>query len=421
MKHYRWLVIALAFLATIINYMDRSALSYAIGPLKELFKLNNANFGVLASSFGVGYVVMTLIGGIWVDKFGARKVWTWAAIVWSISCALIGFASGFIMLFLFRLLMGLAEGPAFPAMTRTAADWLPMSERAKAFAFSLAAVPLASVVGAPLISHLILSYGWRIMFVVLGVFGIIWAIVWHVLFRDKPEQSRHVTPAELAHIHSEPEMRASHHSTSWRFILLSPSLLANNFAFFSFGYLLFFALNWLPGYFEQTAGINLHEIGVFLIAPWLLGAALIILCGIVSDRIWKHTKSIRASRTHFIWICQILSAVCFIPATFTADANLKLLFVTLGLGIGLMPNATFYAINADLAKDRAATSLGVMDAAFALAGILSPLITGFLANATGNFHIAIYVMSFLSFSSAILVFCFQHPDRELKRITSPLS
>jgi len=145
-----------------------------------------------------------------------------------------------------------------------------------------------------------------------------------------------------------------------------------------------------------------------------LTATIFILAGgMMSDWLWKRTSSIRASRSHLIWIGQVLSAACLLPVVLTHSATVVALSISLGIGFGLMPNAAFYAINIDLAHDKAATSLGIMDASFALSGILAPMITGWLAMATGNFTIAILVMALLTLSSAILIFFFQHPDEEV--------
>ncbi len=410
MRSVRWLIIGLAFIASIINYLDRSALSYAIHPLQSAFGLTNTDFGIIASAFGVGYLVMTVGGGVLIDKFGARRTWSLFAILWSVACASIGFATGFTWLFISRMLLGVAEGPGFPALTRVSADWLPIHERARALAFGLAAVPFASVIGAPLISYLIVAAGWRAAFILLGIFGCIWAIIWYLVFRDEPEQSSLVSKEELTIINSE-RVKNEDVRTSWSFILFNRTLLINNYAFFAFGYLLFFAITWLPGYLEQTYHMSIKNVGWFLIAPWLTATILIALGGIISDKLYAKTKSIRISRSHLIWICQVLSVLCFIPVLFTHSQLVMAIGISLGVGFGLMPNAAFYAINADLAFDRAATSLGVTDAFFAAAGILAPLVTGWLATLTGNFFAPILLMMLLTLSSALMILLFQFPDK----------
>lgn len=411
MKHYRWLIIFLAFIAIIINYMDRSALSYAISPLKETYGLTNTDFGIIASAFGVGYLLMTVGGGILVDRFGARKIWSLFGFSWSLACALIGLATGFGTLIVFRILLGVAEGPAFPALTRVAADWLPLKERARALGFGLAAVPFASVIGAPVITSLIESVGWRVMFFVLGLSGIIWSVVWYKLFSDQPQDNSHVSNLELAHIMQEHGASIpSNTQTSWRFILFNRTLMINNYAFFAFGYLLFFAITWLPGYLEQTYHLEMKTIGWFLILPWAVATVLILIGGALSDWLWTRTKSIRLARSHLIWVCQLLSVLCFIPVLTTPSLPVTAIGISLGIGLGLMPNAAFYAINADLAYDRAATSLGIMDGAFALASILAPLLTGWLASLTGSFAAPILLLMILTLSSSALIFFCQKPD-----------
>ncbi|MFN7097947.1 MAG: MFS transporter, partial [Gammaproteobacteria bacterium] len=310
------------------------------------------------------------------------------------------------------------EGPAFPAFTRVVTDWLPISQRARALAAGLAAVPFASVIGAPLISSLIIVFNWRIMFFALGTAGVIWAFLWYYFFSDVPEKNRHLSQDELLlyrtpldnsitqTTHTKSEIK----KTTWKFMFFNPSLLVNNYAFFSFGYLLFFAMTWLPGYFEQVYHLQLHKIALFLIMPWLLGTILILIGGILSDLIWKKTGSIRLSRSHMIWICQVVSPLCFIPVVTIHSLSVAIIFISLAVGIGLMPNAAFYAINADLARDRAATSLGIMDCGFALAGILAPAITGLLSHLLGGFSAAIGLLMILTLSSALAVFIWQQPD-----------
>lgn len=416
MTRYRWTVILFTFIAIVITYLDRSALSYAITPLEKTFNLTNTDFGIIAAAFGVGYLIMTIVGGVLVDRYGAREIWSISAILWSLACASIGFATGFSWLLISRLALGLMEGPSFPALTRVNADWLPVSERARSLGIGLAAVPMASVIGAPLISNLIVAVGWRWMFIILGTLGIIWAIVWFIIFRDKPGASTHVSKSELEYIEKGLESTQSAHlkqKSTWKFLLFNRVFLANNFAFFSFGYLLFFAITWLPGYLEQTYDIKINEAGLFLILPWVTATILILFGGWLSDYLWNKTHSMRLSRSHLIWICQVVSALCFIPAIVSHSLIIAVVSISLGVGIGLMPNAAFYAVNTDLARDRAATSLGIMDCAFAAAGILAPFLTGILSSISGNFALAISLLVVLSFTSALAIIFFHHPDEVL--------
>lgn len=414
-QKYAWFLMGLAFLGIIINYLDRGALAYAIGPIQSFFHLNNSQFGIIAGAFGIGYLFMTFMGGILVDKYGAHRIWTFFSLAWSLVTIFFGLASGFWAFFSLRFALGLAEGPAFPALSRVVTDWLPQHQRGRALGLSLAAVPFASVIGAPLISSLIAVFNWQIMFLALGTLGITWTLAWYRFFYDSPVDNIHLAIPDKKQIRASQLPRSLPvKPTSWRYLFLNPCLLANNYAFFSFGYLLFFSLTWLPGYFEQTYHLSLKHVGLFLILPWLLGTLGILLGGFLSDYIFQRTHSLRQSRGHIIWVCQLLSATCFIPLLSSPSLFTAILFISLAVGLGLTPNAAFYAINADLAQDKVATSLGIMDSGFALSGMLAPVLTGFLTHFLSNFDSAILLMAGLNLSAALAVFCFLHPDRHIQ-------
>jgi len=419
---YRWIIIGLAFIITLVNYLDRSAMAYAIEPLKLEFGFKDSDIGKIQAAFGIGYMFMTTGGGILVDKYGARSVWSIAAVLWSGCTALVGAASSFWLFSAIRIGLGLSEGPHFPALTRVVADWLPSQERARSTAFGLAAVPLSSAIGAILITTLIRFYGWKLMFAILGSAGIIWAVIWWFVYRDYPEHSKFVNDAELSLIREGApinrdrkfaEIKAhdiSMGGTTWKFILTNPALVANNFGFFSFGYVLFFGVTWLPEYFLRTYHLNLKTAGPYLMAPWLTAAVFLVAAGFISDYIWKKTGSMRKARTHIIWVTQLLSGLSFIPIMFNPTLPVALTMISLGMGFGLMANSCFYAMNCDLAKDKAATSLGLMDSYLALAGIVAPYFTGYLTEVTGNFNCAFFLLSFFTLASVVAILILQKPD-----------
>lgn len=430
-QNYRWLIIGLAFLVTLINYLDRSAISYAIAPIKQEFHLDDKSFGLIGGAFGFGYAFMTIGGGILSDRFGARKIWALAATAWSLITALLAAASGLGTFIILRSSLGLAEGPHFPSLARVCGDWLPPKERARAAAFGLLAVPLSSVIGAPLISQLIIHMGWRAMFVVLGSAGIVWALVWVLAFRDFPEQSKQVSEEELLYIRSgatdtrdksREELRnhgCEGNKSSIKSLLTNKSLMINNYAFFCFGYLLFFAVTWLPGFVEHEYGMPLDSAGKFLMIPWATAAVLLAIGGYASDRIYQRTHSVRKSRCHLIWVSQLLSALCLLPMLFKPSLSVGIVMVSLGLGFGLMPNAAYYSINCDLAKDRVATSQGLMTMFSSLASMGAPVLTGVLVDKFQSFAPAFALLIFFALSSVILVAFFQHPDQIVSKSAPP--
>lgn len=412
--NYRWVVVALVTIITIINYLDRSAIAYAIHPIQSEFGFNNTQFGLIGSAFAVGYICMTFAGGILVDRFGSHALWTIAAIVWSLSLMLLSQAQSMATFIIFRILLGIGEGAHFPLMTRTLANWLPMQERGRAFSMDLVGVPLASMIGAPLISTMVYAMGWKVAFLILGALGIVWAAIWFIAFKNNPKESQWVNAKEQSLINKEKNENNQFTPTTlcWKSLIFNPSLLSNNIAFFSFGYLVFFAITWLPGYLEREYSLGLKQTGLWLILPWMAASIFMIIGGILSDKIWQRTGSLRKSRSHLIWASQLLSALSFLLLFLYHDIYWAIGCISLGTGLAFFPNAPFLSLNADLSHEHAGKSQGVMSTFFAVSGLLSPFVTGLLTDLTGTFEVAIFVMIGLSLLSSMGVLIFQFPDKE---------
>lgn len=423
---FRWVIIALIFFITVVNYIDRSAISYGIGDIVRDLGFSQHDKAILSgfifAAFSIGYMLTTFFGGIFADRYGARVTLFWAALVWSLAIGLTGLAVGFVMLASARVMLGVAEGPNFPAMNRAVADWLSSRERAIALSNSLVAVPLALAIGAPIVTQLIIHAGWRGMFIVLMLLGLIWLPLWWWLFRDFPEHSKRVNQAELEHIRDggvtdRSASAALTHSRRrqmkgmWRFLLSNPTLLANDWAFFVFGYYLFFFMTWLPSYLQQAYQLDLRQIGIFSILPWLVATLLLWGFGYLSDALLRRTGSLRIARSHPIWISQFLAGLCILPVIFIHDLSVMLVFISLAVGLSMGPNAAFYAINVDVARERAGTALGVMDTFFAISGFVAPLVTGWVVGTTHSFNNAFWLMALLALSSVVVVILFHHPDR----------
>lgn len=412
-SHYRWVIAGLIFFITLVNFIDRSAISFVIEPLKQEFHFTDTQFGMILSAFGVGYVLLTVLGGWLVDTYGVRLVWPLAAITWSLCVALLGFASGLWGFIILRFLLGVTEGPHFPAMSRSISDWLPASERARALSLGLVAIPLSSVVGAPLTSYLVSDFGWRTMFVLMSAMGIVWAFVWYFLFRDKPEESSYVNSSERDLIlKSKAQSAKDSAPVDWRYILTHPAIIANNFAYFAFGYMLFFATLWLPGYFLREHKLDLKSVGWYLTIPWLVSAVFLKLGGVISDSLYKKTQSSRIARSHLIWSSQLLAAVCFVILGFSTTLTHSIIFLSLGLGFGMMPQSAFFSVNIDIAKERAGSAQGVTSGCLSLAGIIAPLLTGWIIDVTNSYQGAFFLLGGLIGVSVVAVIFFHHPDRK---------
>lgn len=390
-------VVALILYVTIINYFNRIALSYAILPVEGDLGLTDAQFGFVASGFTIGYFFMTFPGGILVDKFGSIRIWTIAAALWSIITICISYVTQYYFLFGLLVLLGMAEGSHFPALLKTIGDWLEPRWRSRALALCLMGVPLASVIGGPFLTSMISVFGWRSMFFVLGILGLIWAFIWPLSFLGK--KNPRLSSSEIAF---DPKGKVP-----WKALFTSSCFLASCAVYFTFGYLLFFGLVWLPGYMQKTHGLSLENTGFLVVLPWFMSAIFLLTGGWVSDLLYKKTGSIRIARSYPIITGLLGSSLCFYLLTVTDALVLDLWLISFGLGSAFLLNAPIYALNVDLFPKNAATAQGIITCFSSIGGTLSSALTGQLIALSGNFHSAILVSSGLSLIAALIAIFFQ--------------
>lgn len=412
---FRWLIIALLFTLNFISYVDRSAISYALSTMMRELNIDSYHMGIVLGSFGVGYLLTTFFGSIAVDRWGPKKVLMIFVLLWTFAIGLTGAATGFYTACIARLGLGLGEGPNFPAVARAVSDWLPIESRAKAFSNSLVAVPLSLAIGAPLITTLIMLFGWRSMFFILAFLLLVWCPFFYYFFTNKPHESRFVNQAELDFIHQDQVLDLGQKKQlGWHYLLTNKTLLSNNFAFFVFGYSLFFFLSWLPNFLEFKYHFNIKQIGLFAFLPWILAAILLWTGGYLSDYLYKKTKNLRYARSYPIMFGQLLTLICLIPLIYWDNRTMTLIAISFAVAFNLSNNTSFYAVNVDMAKNASARSLGLMTLGFSISGFLAPILTGAFVQWSGDFISAFLLIIGLTITSLIILFLFHHPDRDLQ-------
>lgn len=302
-KHFQRVILSLCFLITLLNYFDRSVISYAILPIKHEFSLNNAQFGLVMSMFALGCTVITTFAGILVDRFPVQRIWMLGVLFWSVVMIFLGVVQGFALFLILRFFLGIGEGISFPALNKTLLGWVTPRRMNTVLALSLLGVPLAGAIGSPLLSNLIIHYDWHMTFIILGTAGFLLVLAW-LLFLVW-----YRSPKPIYDYKSQTDQATK---TTVIKLLRNKTMLAICWAFFAFGYVLFFGVAWLPGYLEQTYHLGLSKIGLFLILPWAVSCVLMLLGGILSDYLFKKTNSARISRIYVICICQLIGLLFFL-------------------------------------------------------------------------------------------------------------
>jgi sugar phosphate permease len=423
-RNLRWLTIATILVLVVINYIDRSAIAYAVGPLSSEFHLNSDEYGWVSSAFSLGYMVFALASGPLVDRYGPRRILIAGVIVWSVASAVTPLSGGLAGLLLIRIVLGIGEAPGFPAATRTASRWLRRSERG--FALALiggVAVSGSLLIGGPVITRLIDATGWRGMFWVLAGAGVLWSIAAVWLLYNTPKDNPRVSAEEIAHIEAdqrEDEVAGSGAAVDWRGLLANRNLWIVGTGYFAWGFMFWGFLFWLPQYLEKSYKLNLDQVGSFSTIPWAAGMAGALVGGIAVDRVYRRRHRVR-SRFVLIGVALLLSGASLIPVLAAPSLTTAMISVSCGVGFGFITGGIWWVASIDAAPSQPATAAGFADACFALSGIIAPSVMGYIVQSTGTFNSGLVVMCVLAVAAAVLMLLFTREPAERRTAAAVLA
>lgn len=413
----RWWTIAIILGLVVVNYVDRSAISFAASDLRAEFGITPGQYGIISSAFSIGYMLFALLSGPLVDRYGSRHVLIVGMFIWAAATALTPFAGGFIGLILLRILLGAGEAPCFPAATRLASRWLPAHERGKALALiGGVAVSGSLLVGGPILTQLIALTGWKGMFWVLAVAGIAWVVVAYPFLKNSPNEASFVSAEELRYIkagQADGEDSGHEEKVDWGEILRNRNLWLVGLGYFAWGFMFWAFMYWLPQYLEHEFGLSIKAVGGFSVAPWAAGVVGALLGGVLVDRVYKRTQSIR-SRFVIIGVALLLAGASIVPILFVpGNLTVALICISAGVGFGFITGGIWWVASIDAAPTQPGTAAGFADACFALSGIIAPSVMGFIVGRTGTYNGGFIVMTALCLIGAAAMLLFtEEPERE---------
>ncbi|MFF3574529.1 MFS transporter [Nocardia jiangxiensis] len=415
-QHFRWATVAMIVVLVIINYIDRSAVSYAVKPLEAEFGIDSADYGVISSAFSIGYMVFAFLAGPLVDKFGPRRILLVGMVFWSVATAITPISGGFTGLLLIRIVLGAGEAPGFPAATRVISRWLPSVERG--FALALVggvAVSGSLLIGGPIVTQLIASLGWRGMFWVLAALGVLWALIAVGLLANTPAASPRVSEAERTYIESgqlAEETSERQEKVNWRRIFTNRNLWIVGVGYFAWGYIFWAFMYWLPEYLSTSYHLSVKQVGAFTVAPWAAGVVGALIGGVLVDKVYARTGRIR-SRFTIMGIALLLAGAALIPIVSAPSLVTAVVFISIGVGCGFVTGGIWWVAAIDAEPSQPGTAAGFADACFALSGVAAPLVMGFIVQSTGTFASGFVVMVVLALLGAgLMLFGTREPERE---------
>ena len=361
----RWAVVALLFTASLINYLDRASLSLALPAISIDLHLDPAKKGVLLSSFFWSYTAMQIPIGLFVDRFPIR--WFYAGMfgLWSLACGLTGFVSSLGAFLGLRVLLGIGESIYYPGGVKTVSLLFAPRDRGLPSGLFNSGTRAGIVVGGLVLPWLIVTLGWRSMFVALGFGSLIWILPWLL-----------TVPAGL-----RPERKVA---AKIRLPAYQRNLLGICLGFFSFDYFLYLLLTWLPDYLVQARHLSLMKAGLYSAMPFVVYMLSEASGGWIGDQLIRRGWDETRTRKGIVTVA-FLSGLLLIPAVIVENSNVAIALIIGACCVGLaLANLVAMVQNCAPANEIAAWA-GLQNFTGNIGGILAPLITGLLLSATGSY------------------------------------
>jgi ACS family hexuronate transporter-like MFS transporter len=372
--NYRWVICALLFFATTINYIDRQILALLKEILDQQIGWTNAQFGLVNSAFQLAYGAGLLAFGWLVDRFGSKLGYAVSITAWSFAAAghcLVGTVAGFAVA---RSALGLGEGGNFPAAIKAVALWFPKRERAFATSIFNSGTNAGALIAPAVVPWLAFRFGWQSAFVAAGIAGLIWLCFWLPLY-EIPQRSRRLGPDELALIQSEngdehesPRIRWSsllRYRQTWSFII----------AKFLTDPVWWFFLIWLPDFFKKTRGLDIKHSWIHIVTIYGIVTVLSVYGGWITGHLARTGWTVTRARKTGMFVF----ALCVLPVLAVTQAGDWTAVMLIGLAASAHQawSANLFTTVSDMFPKQAVGSvIGIGGMAGSAGGFVFPILTG---------------------------------------------
>ncbi|WPR71100.1 MFS transporter [Flavobacterium sp. NG2] len=396
----RYKILMMVFITVVINYLDRSNISVAAFAIADDLDLNSVQMGLVFSAFAWTYAGLQIPGGILVDKIKARFLYSLMLVLWSFATLLQGFVNSFSMLIGLRASVGIFEAPSYPTNNSIVTKWFPEKERASAIGIYTSGQYIGLAFLTPLLVTIQNYMGWRGLFIVSGVIGLIWGIIWFKIYRD-PEDSRKVSESELEYINqdnknysNEIKLKKKFEWNDLKHAFIYRKLWGLYIGQFCLGATAIFFLTWFPTYLVKYRGLDFLQSGFLASIPFLAAFSGVILAGFTSDFLIKKGYSNEFSRKMPIIFGMLLSTF-IIGANYTDNTFFVILFLSLAFFGNGLASITWIFISLMAPKRLIGLTGGVFNLIGGLSSVVIPVSIGFLVK-DGDFKPALFFIGGLA-------------------------
>jgi MFS family permease len=371
----RWSIVGLLCLGMIIAYFDRMNLSIALATpdFKSLFGLSDQDCGALNAAFYWSYAFLQIPAGWVTDRFGVKYPQAAGFALWSVTSALAALAGSFWQLFGLRALLGVFQSIVTPTGMRWIRFNCAENQRGLAIGLFMAASKAGPALGAPLATWLLVAYGWRPMFAILGLGCLVWLIPWFLMVNNDDRKLERATQQQTAGI-------------AFSRFVASPAIWGIVIGTFSYNYFAYYCMTWMPAYFVERHKLSLNSMGLYTMAGFMGMAVVATAAGWVADRMIEAGGDPVRVRKGFT-IAGFVVASTEVVGAFSDSHGVALFFAVFSLsGLGLT-TANYWALTQTLVPGAAVGRMvGLQNCAANLPGIVAPLLTGWLKQATGSYN-----------------------------------
>jgi MFS transporter, ACS family, glucarate transporter len=411
----RYVLVTWLFVLSAVAYLDRTNISIAGIQIGKEFAIDNTQLGWVLSAFLIGYAAFQVPAGLLVHKYGTRLVLTFAVLWWGVFTVLTAVVpptmkGAVIVLILVRFLLGSGEATMYPATSQFVERWFPRIERGKANGIIFGGVGVGSGLTPPLVTAIVLHYGWRASFWFSAVVGIVAGAMWYLMARDTPEQHALVREPELDLILGgrEPEKapaatsshaRAGERSVPWARIFTSKEVFALTLSYFSFGYVAWVFFGWFYIYLAQSRGLNLKASALYSMLPFLGMTIGSLGGGVVSD--WVAQRfNLRLGRCILPALAMALTAILLVLGSRAEQAETAGIVLALGAGVLYFASSCFWAVSANFGGEYAGVTSGIMNMGAQIGGACTASLTPLIAAHFG-WYMSFFVAAFFAVLGAL--------------------
>ncbi|MBX4266876.1 MFS transporter [Clostridium estertheticum] len=413
----RWFILFLVCSITFINYLDRANLAVAAPFLSKEFLLNPVQMGLIFSALSWSYTLMQIPSGWFLDRIGSKIVYGIALCGWSVFTMIMGITYNLTSTIFCRLGLGVFESPAFPANTRIVTTWFPSKERGLAIGAYTGSEYIGLALCTPILTWLLVTFGWRSIFIATGLLGITFSVIWFFCYND-PSKSKGVNKAEIDFIKEGGGLSdtiVEKKKVTWKEIkklVFNRQLGGMYITAFANAAILFFFMTWFPSYLVNEKHMGILKVGIYGSLPYFAAIAGVIVAGKWSDWMISKGYGLGVSRKLPVILGLILSSV-MIGSNYTNNVNIIITFMCIAFFGQGMASAISWALLSEIApKELLGLSCGTYNFIANLGGALSPTIVGYLIARTGSYASALVFVSSMGIIGALsYIFIIGKPTR----------